>query len=172
MTAPDEKKLDTLHELIDGIEMAMFTTRRADGELVSRPMATQARENDADLWFVASIDSHKIEEIRHDPHVNVAYFDSQSREWVSVAGTARVSQDRERIRELWSPSWKVWFPKEGEGREGGADDPRIALIFVDAHSVTYLDKDTSRPVVLFEIAKAMVTGEQPDVGEVRHVDLE
>jgi tRNA C32,U32 (ribose-2'-O)-methylase TrmJ len=29
-----EKKLDDLYELIDGIEIAMFTTRRADGHLV------------------------------------------------------------------------------------------------------------------------------------------
>ena len=35
--APLGKKLDELYELIDGIEIAMFTTRRPDGHLVSRP---------------------------------------------------------------------------------------------------------------------------------------
>ena len=39
--APLEKKLTELYELIEGIEIAMFTTRRPDGHLVSRPMATQ-----------------------------------------------------------------------------------------------------------------------------------
>jgi hypothetical protein len=33
---PTEKKLDDLYKLIDGIETAMFTTRRQDGHLVSR----------------------------------------------------------------------------------------------------------------------------------------
>ena len=35
---PLEKKLDDLYKLIDGIDIAMLTTRRADGHLVSRPM--------------------------------------------------------------------------------------------------------------------------------------
>ena len=37
--APLGKKLEDLYELIEGIEIAMFTTRRPDGHLVSRPMA-------------------------------------------------------------------------------------------------------------------------------------
>ena len=35
--------LDELWKLVDGIETAMLTTRREDGHLVSRPMATQKR---------------------------------------------------------------------------------------------------------------------------------
>ena len=41
--ASTEKKLDQMYGLVEGIEIAMFTTRRADGRLVSRPMATQKR---------------------------------------------------------------------------------------------------------------------------------
>src|SRR5437870_811737 len=53
------KKLDELYALIDGIEIAMFTTRRPDGQLVSRPMATQERVTGTDLWFVTDISSSK-----------------------------------------------------------------------------------------------------------------
>ena len=38
------EKLDDLYELIDGIEVAMLTTRRPDGHLVSRAMQKEARE--------------------------------------------------------------------------------------------------------------------------------
>ena len=41
-----DKPLDELYALIDKIEMAMLTTRRPDGRLVSRPMATQKRDLD------------------------------------------------------------------------------------------------------------------------------
>jgi general stress protein 26 len=34
--------VDELYDLIEDIEIAMMTTRRPDGRLVSRPMATQA----------------------------------------------------------------------------------------------------------------------------------
>ncbi len=73
------KKLDELYELIEGIEIAMFTTRRPDGHLVSRPMATQERVSGTDLWFVTDIESHKLEELEFDPHVNLAYYRDRTR---------------------------------------------------------------------------------------------
>jgi general stress protein 26 len=39
-------------DLVEDIEVAMMTTRSADGHLESRPMATQKRAAGADLWFV------------------------------------------------------------------------------------------------------------------------
>lgn len=165
-----EKKLDELYELIDGIDIAMFTTRRADGHLVSRPMQTQEHTTGVDLWFMTNIEAHKLDDLMTDPHVNVAYYDSSSREWVSVAGLASVSTDRELVRELYKPDWKAWLGDEGGNRDGSANDPRIALILVDAESVTYMKVTKPRPVVLFEVAKAMVTGDPPRVGSVRTVN--
>jgi general stress protein 26 len=162
-----EKKLDELYELIDGIEIAMFTTRRADGNLVSRPMATQERVTGTDLWFVTDISSHKLDELENDPHVNLAYYNTKSREWVSVAGVAQITQDRNLIKELYQPDWKAWFGDEGGERDGSANDPRLALIAVEAQSVEYLVTTKPKPVVLFEVAKAMVTGTPPKVGEQR-----
>src|SRR3954464_11472066 len=106
MAAPSTtKKLDELYDLIAGIEIAMFTTRRADGHLVSRPMATQERVTGTDLWFVTDITSHKLDELASDPHVNLAYYHVKSREWVSVSGIATVTQDRAMIEELYKPDW-------------------------------------------------------------------
>jgi general stress protein 26 len=167
--APLDKKLEDLYGLIEGIEIAMFTTRRPDGHLVSRPMATQTQAEGTDLWFVTDIDTHKLDELEFDPHVNLAYYRNRTREWVSVSGTASITRDRRAIRELYRPDWKAWFGDEGGERNGGPDDPRIALILVDVHSVTYLKVDKPRPVVLFEVAKAMATGTPPDIGEQRHV---
>ncbi len=164
------KKLDDLYDLIDGIEIAMFTTRRADGQLVSRPMATQERVSGADLWFATDVSSHKLDELESDSHVNLAYYNVKSREWVSVAGTATVTQDRNLIKELYKPDWKAWFGDEGGEKDGGPGDPRLALILVEAQSVEYLVSTKPRPVVLFEVAKAMVTGNTPKVGEQRHLN--
>ena len=54
---PTNKKLEQLYELIDGIEIAMLTSRTKTGALVSRPMQTQARRPGTDLWFMTSITS-------------------------------------------------------------------------------------------------------------------
>jgi general stress protein 26 len=170
MTSSTDKNLKDLYELIDGIATAMFTTRRPDGQLVSRPMATQTQAEGTDLWFVTDVESHKLDELESDPHVNLAYFRDRTKEWVSVSGIALVSQDRKAIKELYRPDWKIWFGDEGGARDGGPDDPRLALILVDVQSVTYLKQDKPRPVVLFELVKAFVTGKRPDLGEVRQVD--
>lgn len=163
--ASTEKKLDQMYGLVEGIEIAMFTTRRIDGHLVSRPMATQAQAAGADLWFVTDGEADKMDELQHDPHVNVSYYRDKTREWVSVSGTARTVTDRAKIKELYRPDWKAWFPDDGPGRDGGPDDPRLTLIAVDAHSVVYMVSNTPRPVVLFEVVKGIITGTQPDVGE-------
>ncbi|HUP88689.1 MAG TPA: pyridoxamine 5'-phosphate oxidase family protein [Longimicrobiales bacterium] len=162
------KKIEELYELIEGIEIAMFTTRREDGQLVSRPMATQARSEGADLWFATDLQTHKMDELRFDEHVNVSYYKDASREFVSVSGTARVVTDRNKIIELWRPDWKAWFSGTGE-HAGTANDPRIALIAVEAESVMYMKNDKPRPVVAFEVVKAIMTGSTPDVGEIRQV---
>ena len=167
--APLDKKLDELYGLIDGIEIAMFTTRRPDGHLVSRPMATQTQAEGSDLWFVTNVESHKLDELEADPHVNLAYYKDRTREWVSVSGTATISQDRRAIHELYRPDWKAWFGDEGGARDGGPDDPRLALILVDVDSASYLKVDKPQPVVLFEVVKGMVTGTPPNVGREEHV---
>jgi general stress protein 26 len=167
--APTGKKLEDLYALIEGMEIAMFTTRRADGQLVSRPMATQTQAEGSDLWFVTDIESEKLDELEHDPHVNLAYYRDGTREWVSVSGTATVTQDRRAIHELYRPDWKAWFGDQGGDRDGGPDDPRLALILVDVQLATYLKVDKPKPVVLFEVVKGMVTGTPPNVGEQRHV---
>jgi general stress protein 26 len=165
-----EKKLDELHELIDGIEIAMMTTRRADGQLVSRPMQTQHRDEAADLWYVTDIETHKLDELAHDPHVNLAFYNQKSREWVSVSGTVRVTQDRALIRRLYDRSWKVWFPDEGGQRDGGPDDPRLAVLCVDTHAVTYMKVDKPKPLVLYEVAKGYLTGSEPDISHTARLD--
>ena len=172
MPAAIQKKLDELYDLIGDMEIALMTTRRADGHLVTRPMATQSHGPLADLWFVTNIEAHKTDEIEHDPHVCLGYYDDGSKEWVSVSGTATITQDRAKIRELWAPDWKAWFEDEGGDRDGGPDDPRLALILVDAHTVHYMKAKHSKPVTLFEIAKGMVTGDTPDLGREERLSEE
>ncbi len=160
-----------LYDLIDKIDVAIMTTRSSDGTLVSRPMQTQRRDADATLWFMTNIETHKVEDLEHDPEINLNYYDAGSREWVSLSGTAIVSSDRARIREMYKKDWKAWFEDQGGNRDGGPEDPRIALIAVRPRRASYFKSERSAPLAVFEIAKASITGGTPDLGEVRNVDL-
>lgn len=162
-------ELDQLFERIDDVEIAMMTTRRRDGHLESRAMATQKRAPGADLWFVTAEGTAKLRDLEHDPHVNFSYYKDRTREWVSVSGIASITRDRGIIRQLYAEDWKVWFPDEGDPRHGTPDDPRLVLIGVDVHAAVYLEVNKPRPVVLYEVVKGWLTGEMPDVGEMHRV---
>ena len=163
-------ELKKLHEMIEDLEIAMMTTRRADGHLVSRAMANQKHAPGADLWFVTSDETHKVEELENEPHVNLAYYRDRTREWISVSGVAKVSKDRETIGELWAEDWALWFGKDGDPRAGTADDPRITLIGVDVASAVFFEVDKPAPVVLYEMAKGWIKGEEPEIGKMHRLN--
>lgn len=164
-----EKKLSDLYDLIDGIEIAMLTTRRADGHLVSRPMAVQKRTAGTDLWFMTDDETHKLDELANDPHVNVSFYKDRTREWVSVSGRAILTKNKDLIHGLYAKDWRAWLGDQGGSRDGGPDDPRICLILIEADRIVYGKKDRPMPLVLWEVAKAMVTGNPPEVADVREV---
>ena len=157
---------EKFYSLIDDIEIAMMTTRRQDGHLRSRAMANQKRADGADLWFVTSAEAAKLRDLQHDPHLNLAYYKDSSREWISVSGTATISRDRQKIGELYATDWKMWFPDEGDPRHGTPDDPRLVLIGVNVHAAEFLEVNSPKVVVLYELVKGWLTGTEPDIGEM------
>lgn len=162
-------ELEKMYEHIDDIEVAMLVTRRADGHLQSRAMATQKRAAGADLWFVCRENTAKLRDIAYDPHVNLSYYKDRTREWVSVSGIAHLSRDRDKIRELYAADWKMWFAEEGDPRHGTENDPRMVLIGIDVHAAVFLEVNKPQPVVLFELVKGWLTGTEPELGETHRV---
>jgi general stress protein 26 len=150
-----------VHELIKDAKIAMLTTVSTEGQLVSRPMATQQAEFEGDLWFFAESDSPKVDDIARDPRVNVAY---SSVNIVSLAGTATVVRDVAKKRELWDANAAAWFGDKD------AEDPSVVLIKVAAETAEYWDTP-SRPATLVKVVKAKLTGSRPDAGETGLVEL-
>jgi general stress protein 26 len=165
-----QDELQKLYEHIDTIEIAMMTTRRSDGHLQSRAMATQSRAEGADLWFVTLDNTSKTRDLSLDPHVNLSYYKDRTREWISVSGLATLTRDRAKIHELYRPDWGAWFSKDGDPRHGTKDDPRMVLIGVTVHAAAFLEVNKPQPVVLYELVKGWLTGSTPEVGEMHHVN--
>ena len=158
-----------LFEMIEDMQTAMFTTRRGNGQLVSRPMANQERSAGADLWFVTYEGAKKLKEIERDSHVNLTYYKDRTREWVSISGRAKISRDRKKIRELYKPDWRAWFGDNGGPDAGTPDDPRMVLIGVTITSATFMEQDKPTPVVVFELIKGIITKKPPSLGKERTV---
>ena len=165
-----KSELEKFYALVEEIEIAMMTTRRPDGHLEARAMANQKKAAGADLWFVTSEGTGKLRDLESDPHVNLSYFKNGTMEWISVSGIAKLSRDRQKIRELYASDWKAWFPNEGDPRHGTPDDPRFVLIGVDVHAAVFLEVTKPQPVVLYEIAKGWLTGANPEIGEMHRIE--
>lgn len=153
-----------LGELIKEINIAMLTTIEADGALRSRPMATQQSEFDGDLWFFLGTSSPKAQEIRNDPRVNLSYAQPDDQRYVSVSGRGELVRDQAKMKELWNPLFKAWFPD-------GLEDPDLALLKVNVEQAEYWDSPSSTFVTLVGFAKALVTGQRAEVGENAKLDL-
>jgi general stress protein 26 len=161
MASKDE--LDQLATLIDKARIGIITSVTAHGHLVSRPMAVKQREFDGDLWFFTEDPSHKTDEVRANPEVNVALESGKG--WVSLAGTAEIVKDPAKIDELWDTGAEAWFT---EGRQ----DPKVALLRITAHTAEFWATDQPKPLVLLKYAKAAATGGRPSVGHSETVDLD
>lgn len=150
-----EDNIKRLGELIRGIRVAMMTTVDRSGALLSRPMATQEKDFDGRLWFFTRDHSGKVASIENDQHVNLAYVSEDDNRFISVSGRAEIVHDKEKMKELWNPMLKAWFPN-------GVDDPEIALISVDVESAGYWDAPSGAFVMLAGFAKATLTGKPYD----------
>lgn len=163
-TSESNNDREKVWKLIKDVRIALLVTS-ADEGLRGRPMAAMNKEFDGELWFASRKDTPKLEEIKDDSHVLLAYSEPKEQNYVSVAGTARVLQDSAKVKELWSEPMRVWFPK-------GPDDPDIALICVSVTSAEFWDAPSSAWVYAMGYAKARLTGEPPrDVGQNKVVNF-
>jgi general stress protein 26 len=160
-----EANLQDILEKIKGIRIAMFTTEDENGILRSRPMANAGIDPDNSLWFFTKENSAKVTEVDQAPQVNLAFADTDDQTYVSISGTATLSHDKEKMKELWNPMVKAWFPN-------GLEEPNIALLKVTIHDAEYWDSSASAMVRLFHIAKAIITGSRPNEGEHGQVRLQ
>lgn len=143
-------------ERLKGLRTAMMVTRRADGTLHSRPMATQEVEFDGDIWFVTSKDSLKVDEVKKDDQVNLAYGDGGVR-FVSISGTVDLVEDKQKVHELWNDMYKAWFENE--------NDPRIQLLKVAVERFEYWDYTGGKLGAYVDMLKSAITGEEMDHDE-------
>jgi general stress protein 26 len=155
-------------ELMDGIRIAMMTTVVGDGTIHARPMAVQEKANFADsggtLWFLTRSSSETVDEIGQDRHVTLTFAEPKDSKYIALKGMASVSQDRGKIKELWNPMYKAWFPK-------GEEDPEIAVLRVQVQEGEYWEASSSKLVMMAKYAAAAVTGGSVAVGESGHVSV-
>ena len=155
------RDVDRAWELMTRIGYAMLVTRDGD-RLRGRPMTAYVEREENAIYFLTDARQHKAEEIARSPAVNLSFADTGVQRYVSIAGRAVVTDDRDKIRELFSAPALAWWKS--------ADDPDIRLLKVTPEEAEFWDSP-GKLVAYAKMAAAVVTGTHPQIGGNRKVAM-
>lgn len=147
---------DKIKELANKASSCFFCTSvDEENPFITRPMAVQKVDDEGAIWFLSAKDSFKNQQIAANPVVQLLFQGSSYSDFLHVSGMATISDDREKIKELWNPFLKVWFT-------GGEDDPRISVIKVDPVEGYYWDTKHNKIIVTVKRLVGAITGKTLD----------
>lgn len=161
MANDNARDVDRAWELMKKIGFAMLVTH--DGhKLRARPMAAHIDQENNTVYFLTDARRHKDEEIKRDPNVNLSFANASDQKYVSVTGTAEVSNDRAKIKELFSTPAKAWWDS--------AEDPNIRVLKISPDDAEFWDSPGTL-ISYVKMAAAAATGTRPDLGNNRKVAI-
>jgi general stress protein 26 len=110
---------------LDGVE---------DGH--ARPMTAQVEGDHGPIWFFTAKDNAIVEQLPQGDRA-IATFVSKGHDlFATVHGRLSLDMDRATIDRLWSPFAAAWF-------EHGKDDPKLALLRLDAERAEIWENGSS-----------------------------
>ncbi|MBV8686445.1 MAG: pyridoxamine 5'-phosphate oxidase family protein [Alphaproteobacteria bacterium] len=124
MATPDEMKARFWKALKSDMTMMLGLDGVEDGH--ARPMTAQIEEDEGGpIWFFTAKDNALVEALGRGDRA-IATFVSKGHDlFATVHGRLALDTDRAVIDRLWNPFVAAWF-------EGGKDDPKLALLRLDA----------------------------------------
>lgn len=153
--------VERIWKLMEKIGFAMLVTH--DGaKLRSRPMGAYVRQKDNAIYFLCDARRHKEEEIARDPNVNLSFADTGGQKYVSLTGTAAISNDRAMIKHLFTTPAKAWW--------NSSEDPNIRLLKITPDDAEFWDSPGT-VISYVKMAAAAATGSRPDLGDNRKVTM-
>jgi general stress protein 26 len=152
---------DRIWEFAKQIDVCMFVTWDGQYNRV-RPLSARVHRDENAIYFLVNGDSAKNEQLSNYPKVTLAWSDSSHYKHVTISGPAAVTNDREKIAELWEKTDAAWWDN--------ADDPEIRLITVKLDEAELWDSP-GLVVATAKMVLAAATGAKPHVGDNAKVDL-
>ena len=148
--------IEKMQELAGKTNTCFFSTRLRSAQVpITRPMAVREVDDQGHFWFLSANDSHKNQEIQQDSSVQLLFQGSAHSDFLSVVGTATISTDPGRIKELWTPILKAWFTE-------GEHDPRITVVEVVPEQGYYWDNKHGNALALVKTAVGAAIGQTLD----------
>ncbi|MEH6758950.1 MAG: pyridoxamine 5'-phosphate oxidase family protein [Parasphingorhabdus sp.] len=158
-----QENLEELYDMIDDVGTAMLVTEN-NAELRSRPMTGKLHRDTGEIWFLTETASEKIREISKDGTANLTYACPEKETYISISGSAKTIRNQDKIDDLWGPWAEAWLQCE-------KDDQKVSAICFKPEIAEYWSSPSSTIVQSWELAKAKITDEKPDLGENKTVKI-
>ncbi len=158
-----DSQVDEVWRLMAEIKVAMVVTHNGHGdELRARPMAAYPDADANLIFFLTDAYSRKDEEVEANANVCLTFADAKGQNYVSLTGQGRVSNDREKIRQLWTAADRVFWKDY--------NDPAIRVLAVEPESAEYW-KGASMALTFVKMICSGVRGADAGRASSRHVNL-
>lgn len=155
-----DKNIIKLNKLIRDQKIAIVATKCDDHGIVSRPMYTVDKDFDGTLWFFTTEGSTVAKQVEANKLVNVTFFYN---DYVALSGTGEIIVDTQKNRELWSPVIEDYL-------EVTPENNKVRLIKFTPEYAEYWD-EKNKLAQAFNMLKAKITDERPDVGEHEKINI-
>ncbi|MDS9468846.1 pyridoxamine 5'-phosphate oxidase family protein [Paracoccus sp. MBLB3053] len=140
---------------LDGINAGMLGTR--DG-MKMVPMSHYADPDARVLWFITAEGTDLVGEVQDGAKEALHIIaDASGKLFAQIEGRLELSSDREKLDEIWSSVASAWFDE-------GKEDPDLRLLRLNLTNAE-IWSTTGGINFLYQIAKANLTGDEPDIGD-------
>ncbi|MFC3199348.1 pyridoxamine 5'-phosphate oxidase family protein [Parapedobacter deserti] len=160
-----QEAIDKLKDLVDGIDIGVLCTFMPGTDYPHAvPMSRQEVDENGHIWFLFSSESETHKHLQHNNKASLLYSDVRNYKFLSINGTAEISQDQGRIDKYWSNMVAAWFEK-------GREDPHIRVLKVIPEDAHYWDTKSNKLVTLLKVAASGASGKQMDIGRQGDLNL-
>ena len=161
MSTIEKAKTDPIPQFwdeLDGSHMVMLGSTVHSQHM--QPMEPHSARDEKSIWFFTkkTSDIARAAENPGTVHMCLVTDDYQA----CIDGELRTTYSREHVERYWSSMVEAWFPE-------GKDDPSLTMLCLTPRTGAIWASTGSKLAFGWEVAKAITTGHEPDVGYTTHV---
>lgn len=151
-----EDDIDLFRKRLASITAGLLGTQNGAARMV--PMSHQLRDGDSTIWFITARDTD-LAEAAEQRGTAATFMVAEGGKglYAVIEGQLIQNKDPDLRDALWSTVADSWF-------EGGKTDPQVCILGLEPHSAEVWLTPTSGLSFAYNVMRAQLTGETPDMG--------
>ncbi|WEZ81979.1 pyridoxamine 5'-phosphate oxidase family protein [Rhizobium sp. 32-5/1] len=162
LSKTNKDPLQQLWDILEDTRAGMLGVE--DSGQPMQPMAPQLEKESNSVWFYTRSDSDLVKAVHGGGRAQFCVISKDHDYHAYLAGSISENKSREHIDKFWSPVISAWF-------EGGKDDPLLTMLQLKLDDAAIWASSNNTLRFGWEMAKANLTGKEPDLGVRTHISL-